>query len=332
MSWKNGRELATAGNGTHSVSYDYDANGLRTYKIVDGVQHDYIYASGLLLRESYTQNGTSYTLDFVYDQSNRPYFLYLTKTTNGKSTTKLYYYLLNLQGDVVRLIGTDSKTVAAYDYDPFGNLISATGSMAELNPLRYRGYYYDSDTGFYYVSSRYYDPEIGRFINLDGLVSTGQGFLGFNLFAYCNNNPVYYIDPTGNMATEATIVAANWWNLVGWFFAAVVVVEAAALVVAIDKTTSDSNEANDKETIGLEQPEVPDVTYPGNDPTKAPEGTTWRGSGKQGSKQGNYYNPKTGESWHPDLDHPEPIGPHWDYKDSDGIWWRIGENNILVLK
>ena len=65
-----------------------------------------------------------------------------------------------------------------------------------INPLRYRGYYYDSETGMYYLQSRYYDPETGRFINVDGLVSTG-GFLGFNMFAYCKNNPVMLSDPSG---------------------------------------------------------------------------------------------------------------------------------------
>ena len=69
--------------------------------------------------------------------------------------------------------------------------------IANVNPIRYRGYYYDVETGFYYLQSRYYDPEVGRFINADGLVSTGQGVLGFNMYAYCGNNPVNRADPTG---------------------------------------------------------------------------------------------------------------------------------------
>ena len=80
------------------------------------------------------------------------------------------------------------------------------------------------------------------------------------------------------------------------------------------------------------EPAPPDVTYPGDDPEKAPEGTTWKGKGKQGGKQGNYHNPKTGESFHPDLDHPEPIGPHWDYRDSIGLWWRIKPGDIVTPK
>ena len=70
-------------------------------------------------------------------------------------------------------------------------------NIAFINPIRYRGYYYDSETGLYYLKSRYYDPETGRFINADGYASTGQGVLGNNMFAYCNNNPVMYSDPSG---------------------------------------------------------------------------------------------------------------------------------------
>ena len=197
MTWKNGRELAAAGNGTHSVSYDYDVNSLRTYKIVDGVRHDYIYASGQLLRETYTQGGISYKLDFLYDQSGRPYMLYLTKTTSSGTTSAPYYYILNLQGDVLYLVNTSGVAVASYTYDPYGSILSSTGSLANVNPLRYRGYYYDGETGFYYLQSRYYDPALGRFLNADSYASTGQGFLGYNMFAYCGNNPVLYGDWSG---------------------------------------------------------------------------------------------------------------------------------------
>ena len=95
------------------------------------------------------------------------------------------------------LINTAGTVVASYTYDPYGKVISATGSMATANPLRYRGYYYDTETGFYYLQSRYYDPQICRFINADSYASTGQGFIGNNMFAYCGNNPVNRFDPTG---------------------------------------------------------------------------------------------------------------------------------------
>ena len=87
--------------------------------------------------------------------------------------------------------------------DAWGNILSANGTMADslgtLNPLRYRSYVYDHETGLYYLQSRYYDPELGRFINADVYASTGQGLIGNNMFAYCNNDPVGYLDSTGHL-------------------------------------------------------------------------------------------------------------------------------------
>ncbi len=130
-----------------------------------------------------------YRTDFAYDQAGQPYAL----TYNGAT----YYYILNAQGDVTALVNASGTPVAEYTYSPYGEVLTATGSMAQINPLRYRGYYYDTETGFYYLQSRYYDPVIGRFINADTYVSTGQGLLGYNMFAYCNNNPVNLDDNEG---------------------------------------------------------------------------------------------------------------------------------------
>lgn len=92
-------------------------------------------------------------------------------------------------------------------YDPYGKAISALGSHANINPLCYRGYVFDHETGLYYLQSRYYDPETGRFLNADALASTGQGLIGNNMFAYCGNNPLCYTDSTGNIPCPATVTA-----------------------------------------------------------------------------------------------------------------------------
>ena len=114
---------------------------------------------------------------------------------------QLYYYLYNLQGDVVGLVDKTGTTMVSYTYDVWGKPESTTGPMATTlgvaNPFRYRGYYYDTESGFYYLQSRYYDPEVGRFLNADGTVSTGQGITGTNMFAYCGNNPVDRADASG---------------------------------------------------------------------------------------------------------------------------------------
>ncbi len=163
------------------------------------VTHEYLTLNGKVARETIRTNNTlTAVLDFIYDESGKPFAL--KYSTNGTSF-QTYYYVLNLQGDVVKLIhyipGFEYESVATYEYDAWGN-VSSSGRLAEINPLRYRGYYYDNETGFYYLQSRYYDPANRRFINADSLASTGQGFLGTNMFAYCNNCPTIYEDPSGH--------------------------------------------------------------------------------------------------------------------------------------
>ena len=112
--------------------------------------------------------------------------------------------MLNLQGDVHQIRrASDGIIVAVYDYNAWGEVLFSSGWMAQHNPLRYRGKYFDNSTGLYYLQSRFYDPVVGRFVNADGYVSTGQGILGFNMFTYCLNNPVNLSDPTGYAAQSA---------------------------------------------------------------------------------------------------------------------------------
>ena len=133
------------------------------------VTHEYLTLNGKVARETIkTNNSLTAVLDFIYDESGRPFAL--KYSTNGTSF-QTYYYVLNLQGDVVKLIhyipGFEYESVATYEYDAWGNIVSSSGRLAEINPLRYRGYYYDNETGFYYLQSRYYDPANRRFINAD---------------------------------------------------------------------------------------------------------------------------------------------------------------------
>ena len=99
------------------------------------------------------------------------------------------------------LYDNNLNVVVNYTYDSWGNVASITGSLASTlgqdNPFRYRGYYFDSDTGLYYLNSRYYDANTGRFVNEDGFVQTGQGILDKNMFVYCMNNPIILCDPSG---------------------------------------------------------------------------------------------------------------------------------------
>ena len=189
FTWTQGRKLATAKVGNTNISYTYDMAGVRSSKTVGSTKYDFTTLSGLVIR----QTGGGKTIDFVYDENNQPLAM--------KYNNTLYYYVLNAQGDVVRIVNSSRSVVASYTYDPWGKIISSSGTLADINPLRYRGYYYDSETGFYYLQSRYYDPEIGRFINADSYASTdATGLLSTNMFAYCENDPVNKSDPTGEVA------------------------------------------------------------------------------------------------------------------------------------
>ncbi len=215
--WQHGRQLASMTDGDTTWSYTYNADGMRTSRTDGTTTYSYIYNGSQL---SLMTVGND-TLKFTYDASGTP----LTVNYNGE----LYYYITNIQGDVVTIINTSRAQVVNYTYDAWGNELSTTGSMADtlgqLNPLTYRGYVYDTETGFYLTGTRYYDPEIGRFINADNQVSgVGGEILGYNMFAYCMNNPVNMDDPTGNWPKWATklVVAV-----------AVVAVVAVAAVVTV---------------------------------------------------------------------------------------------------
>ena len=132
------------------------------------------------------------------------------------SGNHFYYYLYNLQGDVIALADASTgKLAATYTYDAWGKIVKINGqnpedvastNIANINPFRYRGYYYDTETGLYYLQSRYYDPDTGRFLSSDKYTTTGQGVIGNNMFAYCNNNPIQYKDENGDICLPTAIV------------------------------------------------------------------------------------------------------------------------------
>ncbi len=219
LTWTQGRRLSSIKKGTDTYSYEYDMSGVRSVKIADGVKHEYVTQNGRVVRDYVTYAGTDTFVrctDFFYDEAGRPFAMrcYYDSTLTGADTL---HYVLNAQGDVVQLIYQGGTVYAEYSYDTWGNVTSIKGSStgdmyyANLNPLRYRGYYYDTETGFYYLQSRYYDPDVKRFLNADSYGSTGQGFLGFNMFAYCNNNPVSYCDPSGHFSILNIVEELKKW-------------------------------------------------------------------------------------------------------------------------
>ena len=213
-------------DGTTTWNYIYDANGMRTSRTNGTTAYNYVYNGGSLSQMTVGSN----TLNFAYDASGVPMMV----TYNGTN----YYYIVNLQGDVKGIVDNTGTLVVYYAYDAWGKLLSITGSMANtlgtLNPLRYRSYVYDTETGYYYLQSRYYDPEIGRFINADSVIAgNGENILGYNMFAYCNNNPVLLIDPTGTFGISSILAALASVNPIGLAAAAVVVVVVATTGIVI---------------------------------------------------------------------------------------------------
>ena len=202
--WSNGRQLTGVTHGTDSISYQYDDNGLRTKKTVNNVTTEYYRLNGVLLGQ---KTGSEYII-YLYDENGSAYGLLLKNGT----TEEYYYYIYNAQGDVIGIIDQSGTQVVSYDYDAWGKVLSITGTGAQtigaINPIRYRGYYYDSETHFYYLQSRYYDPETGRFINADGQITAGSDILGCNLFAYCGNNPINRTDSDGHFWITAIIATA----------------------------------------------------------------------------------------------------------------------------
>ena len=222
--WEQGRRLSSVTkhmtDGTRTYDYAYDMSGVRSSKtieiVVDGVlrhrRYDYVTQNGKVVRETayYTDGAGEFMhcMDFFYDEKGNPFAMrkYSDETLSNFNN---YYYVLNAQGDVVKLIAPSGSVYAEYTYDAWGNILDSSGSLRNTNPLRYRGYYYDKETGFYYLQSRYYDPIVKRFLNADSYASTGQGFLGNNMFAYCGNNPLLNIDPTGHRFFY------DFWNEIG---------------------------------------------------------------------------------------------------------------------
>ena len=208
--WEHGRELAAMSNGTDTWTYTYDANGMRTGKTDGTTTYSYVYNGSSLSQMTVTtvnedETVTTDVLNFTYDANGRP----ATVIHNGT----LYYYVTNLQGDVTQILDAEGYIISYYAYDAWGNtVVSMDTPIAILNPLRYRGYVYDTETSLYYLQSRYYNPEMGRFISADKFVSAGQGFVGNNMFAYCLNNPVNFVDINGENP-----VALEWWAGSMWW-------------------------------------------------------------------------------------------------------------------
>ncbi|MBR7160770.1 MAG: RHS repeat-associated core domain-containing protein, partial [Clostridia bacterium] len=222
--WSRGRQLVEYGD----VSYRYDANRIRVAKETDSYRYEYITNGehNVTAEYHYDKARQEYVrmINYVYNGGIAESMVISTLTDNGYDTSR-YYLVHDVHGNVSRLLKPDGTLCATYHYDSWGNCSVFDGegkplnystdsdNIAFVNPFRYRGYYYDDETGLYYLQTRYYDPETRRFISpdtYDYLNPTSTH--GLNLYLYCNNDPVNYYDPSGHSWD-------SFWNSVGEWFA-----------------------------------------------------------------------------------------------------------------
>lgn len=220
LSWSHGRQLDSIGD----ITYKYNSNGVRIAKTANGVTTKFYLDGAAILAQ---------------EVGNR--LMLFTRGVDGLNGFTLdgaeYFYKKNIQGDIIAIMDSTGAEIVRYVYDAWGNhktYVLANGEykqmseaqnsayveIAQLNPYRYRSYYYDIETSLYYLNTRYYDPEVGRFINADDISKVDSKQInGLNLYAYCFNNPIYNIDPTGHKG--------KWWQ---WLIVGVLAVASVALI------------------------------------------------------------------------------------------------------
>ena len=218
LTWGEGRMLlGVTKNASNYTEYTYNVDGLRTKKVaaVNGTTTttEYVWGDNGLAGTIVKEATAKTTVVPHYDNEGEAIGFtvhYAPNIAITPRTTSTYTYVKNLQGDVIRILDAGGDTVVEYTYDPWGKpTVTGDENLAALNPCSYRGYDYDEETGYYYLQSRYYDPGIGRFINIDSIVclNATELLLSNNLYCYCNNNPINNSDPTGYLKQA-------WYNSV----------------------------------------------------------------------------------------------------------------------
>ena len=194
-----------------TTTYTYDSNGLRTSKTTGDDVTEYTYLGSSLVYQV-TNKGQSdeVSLYFYYDDTGLAAFYY--ESAQYPSDNGIYHYVKDIQGNIWGLIDSNGELIARDHYSAYGeywlkwyveegptSVLQRNNRVRNANPFHYRGYYYDEETDLYYCQSRYYDPEVDRWLNADGIIGSNSTVLGYNLFTYCINNPVMYSDPHGDV-------------------------------------------------------------------------------------------------------------------------------------
>ncbi len=202
LDWINGRSLSSYQDTSKNlnINYKYNRDGIRAEKEINGVTTKYHLENSSII---YEERGNS-TIYYLYD---------LTGLVGLKYNDNTYYYIKNIQGDIIGILDQDYNEIVTYEYDSWGKLLSIKDNQGNeiteetnigiINPFRYREYYYDTETGLYYLNSRYYNPTWGRFLNADLLLGANKDIICYNLYAYVSNNPINNTDSNGKFFGKA---------------------------------------------------------------------------------------------------------------------------------
>lgn len=224
--WTDGRLLQRI----DSIEFDYNLEGIRSSKTVGNITHYYTLDGSRILTEQWDEQSNNewinHFIAYIYDEQGSPIGMQYRTSDYAADVFDYFYFEKNLQGDVIAVYSENGINLLSYEYDAWGNFKTYINSTnvggAQYNPFRYRSYYYDSETGLYYLNSRYYNPDTGRFLNADEHISSNNDLLGFNMFIYCSNNPVTNYDPNGEWS----------WKTVSYIILGVVVAAGTATFIA----------------------------------------------------------------------------------------------------
>ena len=248
LTWQGRRLASISGEEGTDYTYTYNDEGIRTGKTVNGVEHIYHLSGTQILSEEWTENGVQHLLIYIYDASGAPIGMAYRASTYVSGAFDFYLFAKNVQGDILYIYNTSGTRLVTYTYDAWGNVTTSysnggASTAARYNPFRYRGYYYDTETGFYYLNSRYYDPAVGRFLNADGYINANGDLIGYNMFAYCGNNSVNMVDDDGTSALliaeggyasylifASSVGTSNCWNPIGIILLTTAVVAGIAFI------------------------------------------------------------------------------------------------------
>jgi RHS repeat-associated protein len=294
-------------------TYAYDGNGLRTSQTITSTTSFLTWDMAASLPVILNDGTNSY----IYGPGGLP----VEQISSGGTVTYLHH---DQQGSTRLSTSSTGAVVGAYTYTPYGAVESHTGTAT--TPLGYDGQYTSSDTGLIYLRARVYDPATAQFLSRDPLVSLTR-----EPYAYAVDNPLNLGDPTGYETLPLPIEGPAGAALCADPVTAAICIGAGGYIIAkgaetiVNAWTGEEGGDEGEAELKRREAERESACSPNfNNPAEPPgPGWEWHGNGPEGSDEGAWVNPNTGETLHPDLNHPEPIGPHFDYKAPDGSEYRI---------